>query len=355
MKFVIIGGGIAGLTQGKMLINQGHEVVICERAMNYNQAGHAILMNQAGIDILKSLDKNDSFRYHTIHRFSLTNELGEPLHQLDLDGWNCIKRSSFIQHLFETLPEGVVQFGKIFSHFMLNNQQIIAAVFLDGSVEYGDVFIGADGSNSMVRHVLFPEPKYTSIDICEIVGLTTFDSTGDPMHFRKIMHSEKGLSFGCIPVSNSEAVWFIQYDVRFNKLFQFNSSEELKAFCLQKADELNGLMSKLLLENDFEKTYVWKTRDFDVQKSFHHKNVVLIGDAAHLALPFTSTGTSNALLDAQTLTQCLKEFNTLEKAFVAYRNRRVDMLESHLKQGRELKATFLNQLERNDQMIPLAS
>jgi 2-polyprenyl-6-methoxyphenol hydroxylase-like FAD-dependent oxidoreductase len=54
--------------------------------------------------------------------------------------------------------------------------------------------------------------------------------------------------------------------------------------------------------NDFSTSYIWKTRDFDTLPTFHKENVVLIGDAAH-PVPFTSAGTTNALLDAKTLTK----------------------------------------------------
>jgi 2-polyprenyl-6-methoxyphenol hydroxylase-like FAD-dependent oxidoreductase len=40
----------------------------------------------------------------------------------------------------------------------------------------------------------------------------------------------------------------------------------------------------------------------------------LIGDAAHLAVPFTSAGTTNALLDAKTLTKTLMNSSSIEQA-----------------------------------------
>lgn len=41
--------------------------------------------------------------------------------------------------------------GRSFSNFLYQNNKVVAAVFENGDIEYGDVFIGADGSNSKVR------------------------------------------------------------------------------------------------------------------------------------------------------------------------------------------------------------
>lgn len=355
MKFVIIGGGIAGLAQARLLLNEGYDVMVCEKLPNYTKSGHAILMNQAGIDILNSMKPTCDLAYHPLNQFNLYNELGHEEYSTELNGWNCIKRSAFIQYLHDLIPPSKLAFNKSFSHFLIEQNNIKAAVFLDGTIVYGDVFIGADGSNSAVRKEIAITPNFTPIEVCEIVGITKWNAKDKQNQFRKIIHSEKGLSFGCIPVSEEEAVWFIQYDVRLNHLHFFESSEKLKDFCFAKSKELNGWMNEVLSENDFNTSYIWKTRDFDILETFHFQNVVLIGDAAHLALPFTSTGTSNALIDAKTLTNCIIEFDTLNDAFENYRLKRIEMLQSHLNQGRELKRKFLSNKQNCKDCIPLAS
>jgi len=81
--------------------------------------------------------------------------------------------------------------------------------------------------------------------------------------------------------------------------------------------------------------------------------VVLIGDAAHLALPFTSTGTTNALLDAKTLADCIAQEADVEKAFTSYYNLRSTDVSKHINAGRELNELFRNPQRLNDDEIPV--
>ena len=62
MKVVIIGGGIAGLTQGIFLRKHGYDVTVYERTKEIQTRGHAFLMNGEGLNHLKSFaedKKND--------------------------------------------------------------------------------------------------------------------------------------------------------------------------------------------------------------------------------------------------------------------------------------------------------
>ena len=51
MKVVIIGGGIAGLTLGKLMLLKNMDVVVCERNIGTNLLGHAFLMHTDGLNI----------------------------------------------------------------------------------------------------------------------------------------------------------------------------------------------------------------------------------------------------------------------------------------------------------------
>jgi 2-polyprenyl-6-methoxyphenol hydroxylase-like FAD-dependent oxidoreductase len=44
--------------------------------------------------------------------------------------------------------------------------------FENGETEYGDIFIGADGSNSKVRESLFGKVNFTPVAVHEIVGIS---------------------------------------------------------------------------------------------------------------------------------------------------------------------------------------
>lgn len=136
-----------------------------------------------------------------------------------------------------------------------------------------------------------------------------------------------------------------------------NNPESLQAFCSEMMKDFPIDVKTILDSTDFKTAYIWKTRDFDLLPSFHKENVVLIGDAAHLTLPFTSAGTTNALLDAKCLSESLREFKTIEEAFTNYYQTRVLEIQSHIDQGRLLKEIFLNPKENNERgfLLPLMS
>jgi predicted DsbA family dithiol-disulfide isomerase len=133
------------------------------------------------------------------------------------------------------------------------------------------------------------------------------------------------------------------------------SAAEIEKFCTEQLQGFPAVVSEILESNNFENSYVWNTTDFDLLPSFHSDNVVLIGDAAHLSLPFTSAGTSNGVLDARVLADCIELSATTEAAFNEYYQLRSEEVLKHITLGRELKKSFLNPRSNQDKdlRVPL--
>jgi predicted DsbA family dithiol-disulfide isomerase len=83
----------------------------------------------------------------------------------------------------------------------------------------------------------------------------------------------------------------------------------------------------------------------------------LIGDAAHLSLPFTSAGTTNAIKDAAVLTESLLNLKNATQAFLNYYNKRNEDILRHIQQGRDLKNIFLDPEKYSERgfILPLIS
>ena len=58
MKAIIIGGGIAGLTQGLLLREQGYDIRIYERTKVLESRGHAFLMSEDGLKVYERFLNN---------------------------------------------------------------------------------------------------------------------------------------------------------------------------------------------------------------------------------------------------------------------------------------------------------
>lgn len=357
MKVVIIGGGIAGLTLGILLRKKNAEVVINERSVGMPVRGHAFLMHNDGLAILRELNRDNSALLpgKKIDTFSLRRPNGNEIKHIQLHAWQCIKRIDLIRFLYDALPPGTVKEGRTFSHFIYENGKAIAASFTNGEVEYGDIFVGADGGNSRVRELIMGKVKFTPVSVKEVVGVTANTkrkSKSVSNEFIKFQNKNNGLAFGMIPTSEKEYVWFMQYDPSISDLSQ-GTPEELKAFCHKLLNKFPAIVTDLIEGNDFNTTYVWNTRDFDLLHSFHKENIVLIGDAAHLALPFTSAGTTNAIVDAEVLARSLGQYNHYEDAFRKYYQLRSADVANHIHLGRELKSLFLNPQNHEDDDLPV--
>lgn len=356
MKVVIIGGGIAGLTLGNFLHKKNIEVVINERSAGIPIKGHAFLMNSDGFNILKELSTSNKEKVpgKKIDVFSLKRPEGIEIKHIQLYGWNCIKRNDIIRFLYNQIPGERIKEGREFSHFIYEKGKAIAACFLNGEIEYGDIFVGADGGNSKVRQSILGKIAFTPVQVKEIVGVCHNKKiVQEYSHiFTKYQDKTEGLAFGFIPTSDAEFVWFIQYDPLIGDLLD-TTPLELRSFCLHLLKNFPRVVSEILESSDFFNSYIWNTRDFDLLPTFHKQNVVLIGDASHLALPFTSAGTTNAVIDAKLLADLIEYCDDCEKTFTQFYAKRSKDIAKHIQIGRELKQLFLNPQHQNDDDIPV--
>jgi len=357
MKIVIIGGGVAGLAFGIMMNRRGHQVVINERNTEIPLSGNAFMMHEHGLSILKKIVNNDlAIPGASIDSFILKRPDNKEVKHTKMEAWQCVKRIDLIKTLLNVTDPACLKFGRNFSHFIYEDKKAIGVVFENGDVEMGDLFVGADGCNSQVRQLLFGETKFTPTKVQEILGIVKDAELVKKLNgvFTKYQDAEKGLSFGCIPFSETEAIWFNQFDISLvNK--ELITKKDLYDFMKFSLKDFPEIVHTIIDATNFSCSYLWNTKDFDVLDKFHKENIVLIGDAAHLALPFTSAGTTNALYDGEKLANCLDENKSFEDAFISFYNQRALTIKEHLELGRKLQQNFINPalVEDDDIEIPL--
>ncbi|HXD77882.1 MAG TPA: DsbA family protein, partial [Puia sp.] len=356
MKFVVIGGGIAGLAIGAFLQRKGRNVVVCEKQSGIVNQGHAFLLHADAVAILDqlNLDRSRKMPGERITHFSLRRPAGNEVRTEELQGWTCMKRTDLLQFMDGLLHRDAIRRGRNFSHFIRREGRVVAAAFSNGDVEYGDVFIGCDGGKSKVRDLLFGSLPATTIMVKEIVGIARNARLWDRQRhsFIKFQHEQFGLSFGMIPTGADEFVWFMQFDPCRGDV-PGSDPEAIRRFVTRNLTGFPEEVTELLAGNDFGRTYVWNTRDFDLLPAFHSDNIVLLGDAAHQALPFSSSGTTNAIVGAATLSSALDQSISLETAFQQYYCQRAPVIREHVRIGRELRAAFLHP-EARQAHTPLA-
>lgn len=346
MKIVIIGGGIAGLTFAILMQKKGHEVVINERYDAIPEFGNAFLVHPSGLNSLAEICNvdltKDEFPGRSVHSFTLMSPQGDVMRSQDQLKWRCMSRYELVNCMSKRIAPGSIRFSRTFSHFQFEGGRAVAAVFENGEVEYGDIFIGSDGGNSKVRTSIFGDTAFTAVEVQEILGISKNPAiaTSNKGKFTKFQSTKRGLSFGFIPFSDEELIWFTQFDVSLQDTYHFGEGK-IKDFLSRMLKKFPSTVNDLIETSGADQLYLWRTRDFNPLPQFHSHNIVLLGDAAHLALPFTSAGTTNAITDALELSQCLDTTDDMLEAFKMYHQNRIGMIANHINFGRKLKEAFL--------------
>jgi 2-polyprenyl-6-methoxyphenol hydroxylase-like FAD-dependent oxidoreductase len=161
----IIGGGIGGLALAQGLRKAGMSVAVYERDRTPTDRlqGYRVHISPKGSEALHSCLPADLFEVFAAtcsvgHRgFRFLSEKMEELLSIEFRGdaravaqHRSASRITLRRVLLGGL-DGIVHFGKIFTHYEETDDGPIVLHFADGSTAGCDVLIGADGGNSRVR------------------------------------------------------------------------------------------------------------------------------------------------------------------------------------------------------------
>jgi 2-polyprenyl-6-methoxyphenol hydroxylase-like FAD-dependent oxidoreductase/predicted DsbA family dithiol-disulfide isomerase len=365
MKVVIFGAGIAGLSAGIMLKKAGFQVTVYERAEGMNDRGNAFLMHEDGLDLLRDLGDNDQFHQmgEGIDYFQLYSQKNEEVKSIRLMPWRCFKRNEIIHYLYEAFGPENIYHGYEFKELKWHNEIAQSAIFHNGESVKADLFIGADGLRSKFRNQLFGETDFSEIFTFELLGFVKFPEAYKSLkrRFKKFQHRTRSIAFGVLPAGKDELITVLQFDPQILKEANINE-ENHKEIAEYLTLDFPEFVKELINLQTYEQTYIWKTRDFDLLPRFHKNNAVLIGDSAHVALPFSSSGTTNALLDAKSIADGLIRMKSIsndsskwDHVFDAYYNDRANIVADQIYFGRKLKDQFLSPKRHplEKQRIPL--
>jgi 2-polyprenyl-6-methoxyphenol hydroxylase-like FAD-dependent oxidoreductase len=362
MKALMIGGGIAGLAAAITLRKAGWDVTVKERASEFTEVGLGFIILPNGLEALDQVGAGEYVRQHgkIIGEAIIRTPDGNIIKDDKLDNCLGIKRSACIDALRALLPPEVIHTGTEFSHFEYGaDGNAIAAYFKDGTREAADIFVAADGANSIIRNQLFPSHIVGQTRIKELVAIADLPEMVKQLDGKllKTQSADKGLSIGLLPCNDQQIIWYMQFDCLINDLKEL-SNDHKKRFALDLMKGWPEPIQYVLENTDYNKAFMWFTKDMAVLPAFHKNNIVLIGDAAHLVLPFTSQGVNSALQDAIILGRLLKDGRHIEfdDVFTTYHQCRKEILEEYHLFGKMMANRFLDphNFRNEDVPIPLA-
>ncbi|TQV85398.1 FAD-dependent monooxygenase [Aliikangiella coralliicola] len=358
-NIAIIGGGIAGLALAAFYKKLGGRVDIYEKKLQSSRDGLGFIMLENGVKALSHLgleSKIKNFGF-ILEECQILDNNGSPLIQESLRASFGVTRKAFIDALLSQIPNDWLHFDHYFSHFEWDkNNKAKTAVFDNGVSVNADLFIGCDGAHSAVRTQIFPESSRSQVKVKELVSIVENPALVASLNkkFTKYKSLDGGLAVGILPVDKEKLIWFIQFDVTKHN-FIVLSEQGKRIFAKNIVEKWPAPLAQLIRETNFNHSHLSQSSYLNPIERFHKENVILIGDAAHALLPFTSQGVNSAIEDATELANILYSTQSeylslaLDRFFVT----RKKIIAQYLDQGIKLQDEFLRP-HQADQKIPFA-
>lgn len=364
MKVAIIGSGIAGLATAIYLSELGLDISIHERLHYPGQEGLGFVLLENGLKALEHLGVREELSQIgcELQQFRMRTPNGKILLEENLQSTALgIKRNQFIQTLRNHINPSSLHLGHNFSHFEYDdNQNAKRAIFMNGDSVEADLFIGCDGSRSKIRNSLYPHHFLSDVRVKELVCIVEDREISRNLGnlFLKTQLEEGGLALGLMPCGNQEIVWYLQFDPTRWNLDTNATPDEMHYFAETMVGHWPDPIPDVIKKTNYHAAHVWNTVDLEVLPKLFQNNVVLVGDAAHVFLTFTSQGVNTAVQDALVLKNSLESYlqshHSLELALTTYNAERISRLQPILDSGRQLASAFLNpSLYAGEQKIPL--
>lgn len=350
-KICIIGGGIAGLTSAIFLKRAGFEVNIYEQAPNLGQGGFAFLLLANGLDVLKQAGLIDQIYKEgdIVNKLILNDETNKTLDIKTLSDAVCIRRTILCSILSKNISADLIESGHQFTKFIRDKNGFAThACFKNGHAVEADIFIGADGTRSLVRSEIDPSYQVPPVEIRELVSYVEIEP---PLKnsLVKFQHRNGSLAAGYVPINN-HTNWYMQFDAKY---WDLDQTKDKKRFAKEMIGYFPDPIPKFIELTDFSTSHLWSTTNMHVLPKFYDKNILIIGDAAHTFSPFSSQGVNAALEDACLFAQVLSTNTNLEDTMAAYTEARKPSINFFMSAGKEMIKTFLR--KDGNSFIPLVS
>jgi len=350
---------MAGLAVTLSLRKRGIDAICYEKYPELSDNGLGFLILGNGIAAFEELGVLDRIKAegNEAKRFIAKDFKGKEIKSNEIDNTLIANRGKCMRALLDELPEDAVEFNKGFIGFGYDIEgNADCVLFEDGTFVFADIIIASDGVNSNIRSMLYPEAEMIDIDEKEMVGTVYLPELCKELGntFLKIQDQDGKRAMGVLPCGDGQVIWFAQFDSTIYGIPLSNTLAK-RDFMHELVEGWPEPLQKVLTHTDFETTYVWRLRKMDLLPTFHKKGVLLIGDAAHPLLPFTSQGANSALTDAIRAADIIADHKSDDdfiKAFELFDLERRSVISQYIIDGENLLDRFLNPEKYENYELP---
>lgn len=362
MRIAVIGGSTAGLATALRLQQSGHDVSVWERRSGAPSGGFGLLLTPSVHHILERLGVDLSARIHPIEQYEMLDEHGSSVMSRPLRQTSGVRRTDLVEGLGSSLAPGTLHCGTTFVGFERDERGIArAAHFSDGTSIEADLFVAADGVRSRIRRNYIGGAALSPVRTVELVGICHGDQIPETLRgrFLKAVRPGQGMAIGLVPASDNSVVWYVQLDPR-RWPQAFLTPEKRHRWLIDELGDWTPAIQDVIARSEARQVHLWRTTDREIPDTFHRNNILLIGDAAHPLLTFTSQGTGSAIEDALAIGDILDDHDLadeaqLEHALGGFARLRRPVLQERLQMGRRLQHQFLHASRRCRHEVPIGS
>lgn len=349
MSILIIGGGIGGLTTALRLHQAGFEVKVFESVKEVKPLGVGINTLPHSVRVLTNLGLQGILAKNAIETTDLVyfNKFGqqfwtEPRGRFAGYKWPqfSIHRGTLQMILWEEAKRVLGEECLIANHHLARFEQDetgVTAYFTNretgenSRVETGELLIGADGINSVVRQQLYPNegpPVYSENVLYR--GTTRMKPflNGSSMAMIGSMQ-QKMVVYPIDPTPDADGNYLINWvgnlregKSRLTARDWNREADKARLVAIYKDWTFDWLDVPAMI-NGAKAVYEFPMSDRDPLSRWTFGRVTLLGDAAHPMYPIGSNGASQAILDADYLAECLLTSENVVEALEAYDKERV--------------------------------
>ncbi|MGW1867627.1 FAD-dependent monooxygenase [Streptomyces mauvecolor] len=315
LRVLVAGGGIAGQALAFWLTRGGHRVTVAERSPALRAAGAQVDLRGQGIEAVKRMGLLDAVRGKLVDEAGvafinsrgkakatiMANTSGQGRQTLTSE--YEIMRGDLVRILHAATRDDTEHlFGKSVDGFEQDAHHVVAH-FSDGSSRAFDLLIGADGQGSRIRRALLPQgfdpywrvgmhmaywfvPRIASDsnirDTCMVPGgrqimRRSHNPTETQVYFVMREESEEASAIHRAPVEHQKEFW----------ASRFRDA---------------GWQTERFIEGMKTSPFFYSQEIVQVRTDAWSKGrVVLAGDAAHCASPYSGMGISGSLVGAHVL------------------------------------------------------
>jgi 2-polyprenyl-6-methoxyphenol hydroxylase-like FAD-dependent oxidoreductase len=344
----IVGAGTSGIFLANLLIQEGFQVTVFEKAGEPRTEGCGILLVQKGMKVLnegnpeickKILGAGVAVTHFLFRNLKggLINENVVTYAEDELPGV-LVHRKDILEALLEGLPAGCMR-GDAEFESITQTEKDVTVQFKDGSSWTGDLLVGADGIGSKVRSQLVP-----NVELCYLGDLVWRGVTEDTTFCRDgefiVYVRGRGIYANFFDLGAGRTHWgfFVERDQTDDEVGKLRSQDD--TIPPKELAKLPQDARSIIEKTPSESIVTRFSYDIEPLPKICDRRIVLIGDAGHAKSSTRALGMTSGFEDGVRLMHYLTAYDTVLDALKEYETERLPIVHEYQRSSRERSQTI---------------